>query len=151
MLSLRSCLCMAGVVVVFAVTAIAQDAHAASAHATRRATLRTFAGDWGGHGRTLTVTRHGKARETVDDGCCDHLITFRFQLRRVRGTPRRATAIARVTAVHVTDPSAFSDNWPAPYVGERRSVRLRNGIVLERFLHITFCDERQALRSACGA
>jgi hypothetical protein len=122
----------------------------ALAAASRRATLATFAGRWFGHTRSLTITRRGHARESIYDGCCDHVIDLRFRLSRVRGTSNKASALARVTAVHVFDPSSFTPAKPAPKVGERRRLRLRNGVITEPFTHTVFCNE-QAPIGSCGA
>jgi hypothetical protein len=35
-----------------------------------KATLATFAGGWGGHGRGLSITKAGLGREGINSGCC---------------------------------------------------------------------------------
>jgi hypothetical protein len=43
-------------------------------------TLTTFAADWIGHTRQLTITKDGHATEHIDDGCCDPVIDLAFSL-----------------------------------------------------------------------
>jgi hypothetical protein len=133
-----------------AVAVHALPAHAAPANATR-ATLRTFAGTWVGHTRQLRITRTGRATERVDSGCCDHVITFRYRLSRVRGVPGNAKATATVTSVAIGDSSAFSQSFPAPRVGQKGTVRLRRGVITEPFIKTNFCDDRFTTSSPCGA
>jgi hypothetical protein len=117
----------------------------------RAATLRVFAGTWGGHGRSLRITPAGRATESISDGCCDHLITFTYRLSRPRGRASRASATARVTSVHIADPSAFGASFPAPKVGQTGVVRLRSGVISEPFIDTTFCDKAAGLKGRCGA
>jgi hypothetical protein len=134
----------------FAAVVHVVPAHGAPAEA-RRATLRTFAGTWIGHTRQLRITRTGRATESVDDGCCDHVVTFRYRLSRVRGVPGNAKATATVTSVAIGDPSAFGPSFPAPRVGEKGTVRLRRGVITEPFIKTNFCDDRFTTSSPCGA
>jgi hypothetical protein len=120
----------------------------ASAH---KATRATFAGRWFGHTRSLKIGPKGHAREAIDDGCCHRVINLRFRIWHVRGTTNRATARARVTAVHVHDHSYYSEAHPPPHVGERRHLRLRNGVIKEPFTHTNYCNPKADVKGACGA
>jgi hypothetical protein len=119
--------------------------------ASPHATLKTFAGTWIGHTRTLTITRHGHARERIYGGCCDHIIDLRFRLSHPRGTPDRAAARARVTYVRVFDASAFGKGQRVPRVGQRGTLRLKNGVITEPFIGTNYCDRKAGRRGICGA
>ena len=139
-------------IVVLAAAALASPAPAAPTVAgARHATVRTFAGTWIGHTRSLRITRRGFARESIGDGCCNPVIDLKFRLSRVRGTTRDATARARVTAVHVRDHRSFSRKHPPPHVGETRRIRLRRGVIHERISGATYCNHAAARRDVCGA
>lgn len=116
-----------------------------------RATLASFAGTWGGHTRGLTIAANGIGKEVVYSGCCDHVINLRLRLSRPRGTESNATALVRVVAEHIYDPADFSNAYPAPHVGETRTIRLRNGVITEPMTHLTYCDTAQQARGTCGA
>jgi hypothetical protein len=137
------------------VGALAAVSHAGPAHGApadpTRATLGTFAGTWIGHTRQLSITRTGRATERVDDGCCDHVITFRYRLSRVRGVPGNAKATATVTSVAIGDASAFGPSFPAPRVGQGGTIRVRRGVITEPFIKTNFCDDRFTTASPCGA
>jgi hypothetical protein len=120
----------------------------ASAH---KATLRTFAGTWYGHTRSLKITRKGRAKESIGDGCCNPVIDLRLRLSKPRGTRRRASVRARVTWVKVRDKSYFSKKHPAPHVGERRRMRLRNGVIKETLTGATYCNRKASRKGICGA
>jgi hypothetical protein len=144
-----------GVIVVSAVVVPASQAGAthsatvtASAH---KATLRTFAGTWYGHTRSLKITRKGRAKESIGDGCCHPVIDLRLRLSKPRGTRRRASVRARVTWVKVRDKSYFSKKHPAPHVGQRRRMRLRNGVIKERLTGATYCNSKASDKGICGA
>lgn len=119
--------------------------------AGKRATMRTFAGRWYGHTRGLTVTRRGRARETIFDGCCDHVIDLRFRLRHPHGTTTHAKARARVTSVRVYDKRAFTKQHPAPHVGQTGTVKLRHGVIHDPFTSTTYCTLEQQMKGTCGA
>jgi hypothetical protein len=116
-----------------------------------RATLATFAGGWNGHTRHLVITRSGHAREYIDDGCCHPVIDLMFRLSRPHGTLKIAAATATATAVWVRDRSAFTKAFPAPRVGEQRTLRLRNGVITETLTGAKYCDDRAAAKGTCGA
>jgi hypothetical protein len=119
--------------------------------AAHRATRATFAGTWYGHTRSLTISRKGRAKESIDDGCCTHVIDLRFRVSHIRGTASHASARARVTAVHVHDHSYYSKSNPPPHVGERRRLRLGNGVIKEPFTQTTYCSTKADLKGYCGA
>lgn len=116
-----------------------------------RATLKTFAGTWYGHTRSLWIGRHGRAKESLGAGCCDPVIDLRFRLSHPRGTTRRARARVKVTAVHVHDPAAFSAKHPAPHVGEVRRLRLRGGVIHEPLTRTIYCSPEEQYAGTCGA
>lgn len=112
------------------------------------ATLVTFAGYWWGHARGLSITRSGRGRESIYSSCCDPVISLVFQVSRPRGTTKLATAIATVVSVRVQDRSFFSKARPAPHVGERRTIQLRGGVIIERLTGAYYCGPHI---SRCGA
>jgi hypothetical protein len=115
--------------------------------ATGRADLAVFAGRWGGHERSLTISRKGRAKMIVYLGCCDHIINLWFQLSRVRGTYTTARARARITRVHVYDKEFIGNH--APHVGQVGTLRLKRGIMVAFGGY--YCDEAQGAKGACGA
>jgi hypothetical protein len=130
--------------------ALGQRAPEPAAHAAR-ATVATFAGQWTGHTRELTILRSGKAHESVGDGCCDELIKLDLQLSHPRGMSRRATARVRVVKVQILDPEAFTGALKAPRVGSVGTLRLRDGVIHEPFIRATYCDRAAGMRGTCGA
>jgi hypothetical protein len=115
--------------------------------ATGRAGLDVFSGLWGGHTRSLRITRTGRARLRFSLGCCNRVIDLSFRLSRPRGTYSNARARARVTRVRVFDRQALGGH--VPRVGQVGTVRLKRGIVTEPFLGLNYCDEASA--GKCGA
>jgi hypothetical protein len=115
----------------------------------RKATLRTFAGTWFGHTRSLTITRRGRAKESIGNGCCDPVMDLKLRLSRPRGSSRHASVRARVTSVDVHDRSAMSRR--PPRVGETRRLRLRHGVIKEPLTHTNYCNMKADLRGSCGA
>jgi hypothetical protein len=103
------------------------------------ATLAMFAGTWQGHTRGLVITRAGAARESIYSGCCTFGLAVRFQLSDPKGTARAASAIATVTAVRIGDKSAFTRANPAPRVGEKRTIRLKDGVITETLTGTNYC------------
>src|SRR5215213_2885491 len=122
-----------------------------AAAAAHRATKRTFAGFWVGHTRFLKITRRGRAKERIDDGCCNPVIDLKLRLSHPRGTSRRASIRARVTEVHVRDHSYFSRKNPPPHVGQRGRLRLRHGVIRERITGTIYCGPRASRKGRCGA
>jgi alpha-tubulin suppressor-like RCC1 family protein len=72
-----------------------------------RVSVDAFAGLWGGHERTLRITRKGRATMVVYLGCCLHVINLSFRLSRVRGTYSSA-ALAPVSRTCTSSPEASS-------------------------------------------
>ncbi len=118
---------------------------------TSRVTLKTFAGYWGGHSRSLNITRTGRAYEEISSGCCHYVIKLRFQLSHPRGTLLRAFATAKVTWVHVYDRSDFSKRYPAPRMAQVGTISLRNGIIEEPLAGAWYCDGKAQTQGKCGA
>lgn len=117
--------------------------------ASGKATVDVFAGYWGGHERSLRITRKGRGKMVVYLGCCTHIINLSFQVFHVRGTYSTARARARVTHVHVfTKPDAVTD---FPHVGEVGTLKLKAGVIVESFLGGYYCDDGRMQESYCGA
>ncbi len=123
----------------------------AGATAASRATLRTFAGTWVGHTRSLKITSKGVATESVGSGCCNPVIDLEFRLSHPRGTSSSASATARVVAVDVHDDGAFTSGDQAPRVGQTKRLRLRDGVITEPFIGTNYCDRRAGRKGTCGA
>jgi hypothetical protein len=135
-----------------AVAAAASIAHAAPPQpATEQATLATFAGDWAGHTRALTITRSGHAKESIGDGCCDPIVDLRLRLSRPRGDRHVASVAVRVTFVRIHDPSVYSRSYPAPHVGQRGRLKLRYGVITDSVTGANYCNARAQTRGTCGA
>jgi hypothetical protein len=117
-----------------------------------KATLATFAGHWGGHGKTLNITKAGLAREVINSGCCYLAVAMRFTLSEPHGTPRAAKATATVTAVRIRDRSWFSQANPAPRVGQSATVRFRDGVISETLTRANYCGPSvNWIAGGCGA
>lgn len=123
----------------------------AGATAASHATLRTFAGTWYGHTRSLKITSKGVATESVGSGCCNPVIDLAFRLSHPRGTSSNASATARVVAVDVHDDGAFTNSDPAPRVGQTKRLRLRDGVITEPFTGTNYCNRRSGRKGTCGA
>jgi hypothetical protein len=119
--------------------------------ASHKATRATFARTWYGHTRSLKISRRGRAKERIGDGCCHLVIDLRFRLSHIRGTSGHASALARVTAVHVHDHSYYSKSHPPPHVGDKRRLRLKRGVIKEPFTHTNYCSWTADLKGYCGA
>lgn len=118
---------------------------------SNRGARAAFAGTWVGHTRVLRINRSGRAKESIGSGCCDPVVDLELHLSRPRGNARRASIRARVTAVHVHDGSAYSDEYPAPHVGQTRRLRLRRGVITEPITGTNYCNRAAGLRGTCGA
>jgi hypothetical protein len=136
---------------VAAVISLAGSVLPAIAIADRPATIRTFAGQWYGHTRSLTVDLRGVAREFLSAGCCDPLVRLRLHLYAPRGTATDASVKAYVSWVHILDPRAFDPSFPAPRTGEIVTWRLNNGVLAEPATHINYCDYAASGEGTCGA
>jgi hypothetical protein len=118
----------------------------ASARSAPKASLATFAGEWGGHTRGLQIARDGRARESVDDGCCTRVYDLTFRILSVTGTVTRATATYRVTAY------SRHSGGPRLHPGRLGTLSLRNGIVTNRLTGVYYCsDPAWGATGACGA
>ena len=121
-------------------------------------TLRTFAGGWQAHARTLSISRAGYGREWLSLGMSSPLprrnfvFDVRFRLSRPQGKPHDATATATITAVRIGGQSTFTAAHPAPRVGESFRVRLRNGVLTSRLSGANYCGPGVNWPTAgCGA
>ena len=103
----------------------------------RRATLATFAGYWWGHDKGLSITRDGRAKEEINSGCCFPELDLEFRLSHPRGSPRLGAATATVTAVHIHGHRLYAVR-PAR-VGQRFTLRLRNGVITEPLTGAIYC------------
>jgi hypothetical protein len=136
--------------------AAASIAHAAPRQveakaAPKKATLATFAGDWAGHTRGLTITRGGHARESIGSGCCDPVVDLALTLSHPRGNSHIASVAVRVTSVQVHDASAYSSSYPAPQVGQTGRLELRHGVITEPVTGTNYCNVRTQAKGTCGA
>jgi hypothetical protein len=131
-----------------AALALGSPSLASSGTGSADATLDTFAGTWSGHTRGLVISRKGRARESVDSGCCEPVIDFKYRLTHPRGTERHATIKAKVTEVHVHDRGALGK---PPHVGDTGHLRLDRGVITDPFIGATFCDAAASSQGACGA
>ncbi len=142
------------VAVAVAVASVAQaapDRLQAQIAATPHATLATFAGSWGGHTRSLKITRGGVARESIGSGCCNPVVDLRLKLSRPRGTNQVASVAVRVTSVVIHDPGAYSRSFPAPRVGQTGRFKLRFGVITETVTRTNYCNRAAGLKGDCGA
>jgi hypothetical protein len=119
----------------------------ASARPAPAASLATFAGEWGGHTRHLSVASTGRGHEASDDGCCTRVYRMTFRILSVRGTVTRATAVYRVTSFR-----RYDGSMRRLHVGDVGKFLLRNGIVTNSLTHENFCsDPAWGATGACGA
>jgi hypothetical protein len=116
------------------------------ASAPRRATLATFAGYWWGHSKGLNITRHGFGKESINSGCCFPELDVSFRLSSPRGSQRFAAATATVTAVRIHGHRLYAVG-PAR-VGQRFTLRLRNGVITEPLTGAIYCAPEVG---KCGA
>jgi hypothetical protein len=114
------------------------------------AKLSTFAGLWQGHAHTMKISDTGYATEWVYIGADDFIVKLEFRLSRPGGTSRSAKAVATVTHVRLGHASDwFSKSLPVPRVGESRTIRLNDGVILEPFTDAYYCG--RVWKSQCGA
>jgi hypothetical protein len=114
-------------------------------------TLSTFAGVRQGHGRTLTITKTGQAREQINSSCCKVALRLEFRISQPRGPVDAATALATVTRVRVLDRQWFTKANPAPRVGETGTIRLRDQNVYEGLTRVYYCRPATWRYQLCGA
>jgi hypothetical protein len=111
------------------------------------ATLATFAGRWGGHTRSLSITSAGRGREDADDGCCTRVYHLTFQILSVKGTLTRATAVYRVTSF-----KRYESGVRMRHVGDVGKLVLNEGIVINNLTGDSFCsDPAWGATLGCGA
>lgn len=119
--------------------------HYSSRLATR---LRRRTQDKAGPFRRALVGSHttpgdqpGGRREIVDDGCCNRVVTARFRILRVNGTP--SNAVARITfSVVRLDKAVCRENHIRPFKsGQVGTLRLSRGVVTDDLTTVTFCAE----------
>ena len=117
-----------------------------------KVTLRSFAGGWQAHARSLSITRTGEGHEWLTLGLSDFIVELRFRLSRPMGTPHDATATARVAAVRIGDRSFFTAVRPPPRVGDSFRIRLRDGVITELLTGANYCGRGVDWpESGCGA
>jgi hypothetical protein len=126
-------------------------ARAGKAPATSRpvplASLRTFAGYWGGHTRGLRIDPEGHGVEITDAGCCQREYRMTLRVLAARGSLTAAAAVYRVTSFDRYDRAA-----PKVRTGRIGRLLLRNGIVTNTLTRIFFCsDPAWSATGACGA
>jgi hypothetical protein len=116
------------------------------------ATLRSFAGGWQAHARSLSITRTGEGHEWLTLGLSDFIVELHFRLSRPMGTPHDATATATVTAVRIGDKSFFTPARPPPRVGDSFRIRLRDGVITDLLTGANYCGPGVDWPEAgCGA
>jgi hypothetical protein len=135
--------CRAIAALAIALEVVGCDGHTSAA---RRATLATFAGYWWGHDRGLSISRDGRAKESINSGCCFPEIDVWLRFSRPRGSPRFAAATATITAVRIHGHRLYAVR-PAR-VGQRFTLRLRNGVITEPLTGANYCA---ATIDKCGA
>jgi len=135
----------------FCVLAFAALLFAPACGAGGRTSLALYAGGWSGHDRGLKISRSGVGSEEYLSGCCNVVIDVKFRLSNPRGTRRSATATATVTFVRVWDKTWFTKADPPPHLGERRTLRLRDGVLTEPLVGTDYCDPTAEGQGKCGA
>ena len=143
--------CRLNKTVTVTVTSTAFGSGQASFRIGAAASLGTFAGTWIGHTRRLVVDRRGYAKESIYSGCCDPVLNVTFRLTRPHGTASDATATATVTGVWVRDKTAFTKKYPAPHLGETRTLRLHGGVITETLTGTNYCNNTAEAQGKCGA
>lgn len=133
----------------------ANSSHRWGAAVPQKATLQSFAGVWGGHDRGLSITRLGKAYEQIQAGCCCPCLRLWYRLSKPVGTTDFAAATITVTAVRAPAKGGrvpawgySSDGSPPPQVGQRGTIQLKDGVILNNLTWTNYC--RFGLR-VCGA
>ena len=113
--------------------------------------LAPFVGTWNGHTRRLIVHPDGSGTEASNAGCCTRAAYLSFHLDDASGDASDARATLTVTRVRVWDPSAFTPTRPAPRVGQKAVVHLRDGVLTEPVTSLTYCGPSAMARGRCGA
>lgn len=125
-------------------------ASALSGCGSNQPNLAVFAGSYRGHGEGLTITRSGIGKAQINFGCCDVVLVLRFQLSQPRAALGGATATETATAVRVGDRSAFGGPWHPPHVGERATLRLKDGVIIDALSGASYCGPHTE-HWVCGA
>lgn len=111
------------------------------------ATLATFAGIWGGHTRTLSITPTGRGQESAYAGCCTRVYQLTFQIVSVNGVLTRATAVYRVASF-----KRYENRVRNLHVGDVGKLLLNEGIVTNALTSDFFCSNPAwGATGACGA
>jgi hypothetical protein len=113
------------------------------------ATVATFAGGWGGHGRGLSISSSGRGREGASVGCCTPIYQMTFQILSVSGTLTRAAAVYRVTSF-----KHYEGGTRRLHVSEVGKLVLRDGIVTNTLTGDFFCSGPAwgaSVTGGCGA
>lgn len=116
-----------------------------------RVPLSAFAGARQGHGRTLSITGAGYAREQINSSCCTVALRLEFRISRPRGSVDAASALATVIRVRVFDRQWFANGKPAPRVGETGTIRLRGRNIYEGLTGAYYCRPTTWRSKLCGA
>jgi hypothetical protein len=98
-----------------------------------------FAGIWDGHTRRLVIRADGRGREIVSSGCCTPVVTARFRLLKVSGTPETEVAIIKFIAVRVNKGIFAESHRPPPRAGQVATLRLARGVITDVATTGTFC------------
>jgi hypothetical protein len=93
----------------------------------------------------------GYAKEHIDSGCCMAAVDIGFRLSRPRGTWRSGAVTATITRVRIWDAQAWTKPNPRPRVGETRTLRLNDGLLVEPLTRTVYCNDRTKAPSKCGA
>lgn len=112
--------------------------------------LATFAGSYEGHGIGMKISRDGAGTAVVYSGCCDFVLALSFQLSDPRVGPGGATATETATRVRIGDRSAFGGPWHPPHVGEKATLRLKDGVITDPLSGADYCSPH-AKHWVCGA
>jgi hypothetical protein len=101
-----------------------------------------FVGDWDGHLRTLVIRSNEIAGEQIWTDCCSGnvVLYMQFRLTDRQGTAQAAVARATVTHVVILNRRWFTKAHPAPYVGERGTIRLRKKAIYEGLTGVYYCS-----------
>ena len=117
------------------------DAVSGPERPTPPASFATFAGSWGVHGGSLSITSSGRGRENAV-----RAYRMTFQILSVTGTLTQATAVYRVRSF-----KRYARGVRRLRLGDVGKLRLRNGIVTSTLTRDYFCsDPAWGATGACG-
>jgi hypothetical protein len=118
-------------------------------HPAPKATLATFAGNWGGHDRNLRIGASGVGVENGLASCCVRVYAMTYRILRVHGTVTHATADIRVTAYRTFKSGNRPVKQPAGQLGK---LVIDNGILTNKLTNDFFCSSPAwGVSGACGA